>query len=184
MKKLIIVTILVVVLVIGAFGSTVMAAQPDDIAAPWARILQKVGDLGAKAEQIYQKVLDNAAALADVQENTARIASDQGRVNLLTADEDAGEVTFYETPVYLEGAHFNVTIWITDQDDISDHVKIHHAHWSQDGSSVIASAFQASGEDFYTYEFDAGQCKLAYLYHDNNDFELAWAVTINYASSP
>jgi hypothetical protein len=80
MKKLIIATVLVVVLAIGAFGSNVMADKPENAPtpAPWDKILQKIGDVGAKAEQIYQKVLDNAA-------NTTKIHSGSGNYTVPAA---------------------------------------------------------------------------------------------------
>jgi peptidoglycan hydrolase CwlO-like protein len=83
MKKLIIATVLVVVLAIGAFGSNVMADKPENAPtpAPWDKILQKIGDVGAKAEQIYQKVLDNAAALGGLDEQIGDISGNATDIN-------------------------------------------------------------------------------------------------------
>ena len=50
-------------------------------------------------------------------------------------------------------------------------------------SHSLSTSFRADGDGFYTYEFDAASCGLAYTFHDNNDFKFAWAVTVEYSSS-
>ena len=118
---------------------------------------------------------NNVAQLADPDtglESIARMYSDQNRV-LLNEVGTTGyvEETFFESPTFPKGAHFNVTLWINTQDDPTDHIKVNRYHyWSEEGegSGVSNSAFQVDGEGYYTYEFDAGSLKLSYLHHKND----------------
>jgi len=184
-KRLIFGITIPVILVIVIFGGAVMAAPESKPVDAWNYIVDKVGDIWDELIGIADDVESVDGKIASLNESSiARMMSDQGIVYMTVADDIAISDEFvYESPSFYEGAHFTVSVWIMDGDDPTDYIKIHHANWSQDRSQSVSSAFRADGEDFYTFEFDAGKCALAYTFHDNNDFNFTWAVTVEYSSS-
>ena len=185
MKRLIFAITIPVLLVIVILGGAVMAAPESKPVDAWNYIVDKVGDIWDELIDIADDVESVDGKIVSLNDSSmARMMSDQGIVFMTVADDVAISDEFvYESPSFYEGAHFTVSVWIIDGDDSADHIKIHHVNWSQDRSQSVASSFRAEGEDFYTFEFDAGKCALAYTFNGNNDFEFTWAVTVEYSSS-
>jgi hypothetical protein len=184
MKKSIVITGVVIAVLIGIIGGVAMAAPTAKPPDTWQYIADTV-------EEILSRLTDTESGLAVIdsklsslsnnESSMARFMSDQGIIDCAAEIHD--EMVF-ESPVFDEGAHFHVSVWITGDVDIGDHVKIHHGHLSQDGSYWSSSAFHVETVDFHTYEFDGAYCGIAYTnYDDTHPLEVRWAVTITYASS-
>lgn len=184
MKKSIIITGIVIAVLIGTISGVAMAAPPEKPIDSWQYIADTV-------EEILNRLTDTESGLAAIdselsslsnnESSTARFMSDQG---IIECPGVISDVSVFESPVFDEGAHFHVSVWITGDVDTSDHVKIHHGHLSQDGSSWSSSAFRADEVGFHTYEFDGAYCGIAYTnYDDTHPLQVKWAVTVTYASS-
>jgi len=191
-KRLILAIAIPVLLVTVIFGSTVMGAPESKPLDTWDYIADTVGEILDKVGDIWDEitgVADDVEALDDRitslnESSIARMMNDQDIVYMLVAEDAAiSDELVYESPTFYEGAHFTVSIWVIDGDDPSDHIKIQHSNWAQDRSQAVTSAFRVDGEDFYTFEFDAGKCALTYTFNDSNDFKFTWAVTVEYSSS-
>ena len=184
MKKPIIIAGIVIAVLIGTASGVVTAAPVEKPTDTWQYIADAVDEILTKLTDVESNlagVHDEVSALSNNQSSMARFMSDQGIIDCAAVESD---VYIFESPVFDEGAHFNVSVWITGDVDMGDHVKIHHGHLSQDGSSWSSSAFRADEADFHTYEFDGAYCKIAYTNYDNtHPLEVKWAVTVTYASS-
>lgn len=192
MKRLVLGITIPVLLVTVILGGAVMGAPESKPVDAWNYIADTVGEILDKVGDIWDEVTgvaDDVEALDDRiaslnESSIARMMNDQGIVDMTVADDVAiSDQLVYESPSFYEGAHFTVSVWVIDGDDPTDHIKIQHANWSQDRTRAVSSAFRVDGEDFYTFEFDAGKCALTYTFHDTNDFKFTWAVTVEYASS-
>lgn len=184
MKKPIIIAGIVIAVLIGTVSGVVTAAPPEKPTDTWQYIAHAVDEILARLTDVESglaDVQDEVAALSNNQSSMARFMSDQGIIDCTVVESD---VTVFESPVFDEGAHFNVSVWITGDVDTGDHVKIRHGHLSQDGSSWSSSAFRADEVGFHTYEFDGASCGIAYTnYDDTHPLQVKWAVTVTYASS-
>jgi len=183
LKKVIISIFLVVILAIGVVGGTVLAASPPDDSprGTWAIIAEGIEGILAELGLIDTKVdalTDNITDIVGELENVARIESAQG---ILKSTADESDIWIYESSNFTQGAHFQVTIQAQNVTAFES-IKVHRG-WREPGH-YYSTATSYNSKGFYTIEFDAYKCGIAYT-SDTGDgdplVQFGWGVTATHA---
>jgi hypothetical protein len=190
LKKVIVSVSLALVLVIGVVGGTVLAATPPDNSpkGTWSIIAEGVEDILAELglietdlDDIDTKVDALAGDVTNVMgelENVARIESAQG---VLKSTANESDVFIYESSLFSQGAHFQVTIQAQNVTAFET-IRVIRG-WSSSGHSYsTATSYHAPG--FYNIEFDAHRCAISYISKtDDGDplLQFGWGVTTTHA---
>jgi hypothetical protein len=151
-----------------------------------------VDNVQDSVDEVENAVSDVSKAVADIQTSVDSLptsatatTSDIGIVDNPNSTGFTKDEVVYESPVFFEGAHFHVTVYVSEIGS-ADLIRVSYT-WTQEGGPGFSSSTHDMSVGMNTFEFDAAKCTISYLSNDEEvdptDLYFGWAATVTYDPS-